>query len=59
MPVRSAGVEVGIVTSACLSPTLEKPIAMAYLEGSSETVEVTLGSRAVTAKVIALPFYKR
>ncbi len=59
MPVRSAGVEVGIVTSACLSPTLEKPIAMAYVEGSSETVEVTLGSRAVTAKVIALPFYKR
>ena len=60
MPVRASGAEVGVVTSACLSPTLEKPIAMAYVEaGRSGTVEVTLGSRAVVAEIIALPFYKK
>ena len=60
MSVTAAGAEVGCVTSACLSPTLEKPIAMAYVEaGRTGTVEVALGSSEVVAEIVALPFYKR
>ncbi len=60
MSVTVAGAEIGRVTSACLSPTLGKPIAMAYVEaGKTGTVEVALGSSDVIAEIVALPFYKR
>ena len=60
MPVRAGGAEVGVVTSACLSPTLGKPIAMAYVEGAKQgSAEVVLGSSVVVAEIVALPFYKR
>ena len=60
MTVSAAGNEVGIVTSGCLSPTLDRPIAMAYLDaGTQGRVEVALGSGSVEAEIVALPFYKR
>ncbi|MEE8459229.1 MAG: glycine cleavage system aminomethyltransferase GcvT [Phycisphaerales bacterium] len=60
MTVTAAGNEVGIVTSGCLSPTLDKPIAMAYLDtGTEGPVEIGLGASSVTAEIIAMPFYKR
>ena len=60
MTVTAAGNEVGIVTSGCLSPTLDKPIAMAYLDaGTQGPVEVVLGGGSVAAELVALPFYKR
>ena len=60
MTVSAGGNEVGIVTSGCLSPTLDRPIAMAYLDtGTQGRVEIVLGGRPVTAEIVALPFYKR
>ncbi len=54
---------VGSVTSGSFSPTLQKPIAMAYVHPDMATEGLTLdvdirGSRA-SAKVVPLPFYKR
>ncbi len=61
MTVERGGTKIGEVTSACLSPTLEKPIAMAYLAtehaAPGTRVEVALGSANVPAEVTALPFY--
>jgi aminomethyltransferase len=60
MTVSAAGNEVGIVTSGCLSPTLDRPIAMAYVDtGTQGQVEIVLGGSSVTAEFVALPFYKR
>lgn len=62
MTVHRSDAEIGFVTSGCFSPTLEKPIAMAYLDAahveSGGSVQVNLGSTMVEATVTALPFYK-
>ena len=62
MRVTKDGAEVGEVTSACLSPTLEAPIAMAYLDRAHAEpggqVEVDLGRARAGAEVVKLPFYK-
>lgn len=54
--------EIGFVTSGCLSPTLEKSIAMAYVDKAhaepGSSVEVDFGRARGTAKIVALPFYK-
>jgi aminomethyltransferase len=61
MAVLRGGKKAGEITSACLSPTLEKPIAMAYLPpdlaAPGSRVEVELGSGTAAAEVVALPFY--
>src|SRR5687768_13986931 len=62
-PVVLNGQNIGEVTSGTLSPTLQKSIAMAYVdsahaaEGSSLSVD--LKGTAIPAKVVKLPFYKR
>lgn len=54
---------VGVVTSGTFSPTLEKPIAMAYVRpeaaelGSELTVDVR--GKPEAARVVPLPFYTR
>jgi aminomethyltransferase len=63
MTVKSGGREVGVVTSGCLSPTLNKSIAMAFVDRSLTTLgtplEVDTGKGSTLAgKVIAMPFYK-
>lgn len=62
MKVSRGGKEIGFVTSGCLSPTLDKPIAMAYLDAEytkpGEAVQISLGSATAEAKVTTLPFYK-
>ena len=54
---------VGEVTSGTFSPTLEKPIAMAYVqrEHATEGLEVDIDIRGKTQPgvIVALPFYKR
>lgn len=63
MGVRIGGESAGEVTSGCVSPTLGKSIAMAYVPsgsvGEGSAVEVDLGKdRGVGATVVKLPFYK-
>lgn len=51
----------GKITSGTFSPSLQKSIAMAYLQPAINQLElyVDIRGRAFKAKVIALPFYKR
>jgi aminomethyltransferase len=62
MKVMFDGAEIGFVTSGCQSPTLERSIAMAYLDAAhaepGRTVQVDLGRQMVDAEICALPFYK-
>ncbi len=55
--------QIGMTTSGTHAPFLGKAIAMALVEKGSvsigDEVCVTVRGRAVEAKVIALPFYKR
>jgi aminomethyltransferase len=57
------GRSVGEVTSGTLSPTLDKSIAMAYVDadraGEGAGLSVDLRGAVVPAKVVKLPFYKR
>jgi len=54
----SGGKEIGEITSACISPTLAKTIALAYLrrEVSEPGTKLALASGAA-AEVTSLPFY--
>jgi glycine cleavage system T protein len=58
--LRSDEKEIGEVTSSCVSPTLGKTIAMAYLrrEVTEPGTKLTLTSGA-EAEVASLPFYQR
>jgi len=53
----------GVVTSGTPSPTLGKPIAMAYVapgDGEPGTIlNVEIREQPVSAEVVPLPFYKR
>jgi aminomethyltransferase len=57
------GAEIGRVTSGTFSPTLEKAIAMAYVEPAftavGTTVSVDIRGKSEAARVVPLPFYRR
>jgi glycine cleavage system T protein len=59
--VSSGGTPCGVVTSGAPSPTLGKPIAMAYVDGAvTETdLAVDVRGRREPVDVVDLPFYKR
>ncbi len=61
MPVLAHGDVIGRVTSGCLSPTLDQPIAMAYVPAGfdSDGVQVDLGRAIAASTIVPLPFYKR
>ena len=54
---------VGVVTSGAMSPTLKRPIAMAYVEAEfalpNATFAIDCRGNMLTATTTALPFYKR
>jgi aminomethyltransferase len=54
----------GVVTSGTFAPALDRPIAMAYVNGSERPaivakLAVEVRSRKIPATVVARPFYKR
>ena len=59
--VRDAdGVEVGVVTSGALSPTLGHPIAMAYVDqGVAAELRIDVRGTLLPATVVPLPFLPR
>jgi aminomethyltransferase len=62
-PVMAGGAVVGEVTSGTFGPTLQKSIAMAYVDaahaGEGTQLAVDLKGTANPARVVPLPFYKR
>lgn len=64
MAVKAGDKVVGRVTSACLSPTLGRPIAMALVDvekaepGAALQIDTGPGKPALEAVVTPLPFYK-
>jgi aminomethyltransferase len=61
--VLAGQVEIGEVTSGTFSPTLEKPIAMAYVAREAahvgSHVELMVRGQSETAAIVELPFYRR
>ncbi len=55
--------QIGEVTSGTFSPTLKKVIAMAYVDSAwsepGTNIEVDIRGKRESAKVVALPFYRR
>ena len=61
-PVVMAGQPIGEVTSGTFSPTLDRPIAMAYVRPTvalGAEVHVDIRGKLEPAQVVKLPFYRR
>jgi aminomethyltransferase len=62
-PVQADGKEVGRVTSGTFAPTLQKSLAMAYVDPActpaGTRLAVDVRGKAEAATVVALPFYQR
>jgi len=56
------GQESGKVTSGCMSPSLSKSIAMAYIKVKDATdgaqISIDAGKAQLAGKIVPLPFYK-
>ncbi len=65
-PILRGGANAGIVTSGTFGPSLQRPIAMAYLTAEhasiagsiGSSVEVEIRNRKVPATIVARPFYR-
>lgn len=59
--VLSSGRGIGVVTSGTMSPSLKRPIGMAYVDRGHEAegspIEVMIRSRPARARAVGLPFY--
>jgi aminomethyltransferase len=62
-PVTKDGAPIGVVTSGTLSPTLQKSIALAYIDAPHANIgadlTIDLKGTPLPAKIVKLPFYKR
>ncbi len=63
MAVESSGRPVGVVTSGTFSPSLERPIAMAYVAAEvaalGTSLDVVAGEARLPARVVRRPFYTK
>jgi aminomethyltransferase len=63
MTIERDGRAIGVVTSGTFAPSLEKAIAMAYVESAASAVgtavEVVAGATRIGARVVKRPFYTR
>ena len=58
--VRAGGEPVGVVTSGTHSPTLGRAIGLALVRpGVEDAFEIVIRDKAVAARAVGLPFYKR
>ena len=61
-PIVDGDTQIGVVTSGNVSPSLGKPIGMAYVPREQSEVGASLSvqirGKAVPARVVALPFYE-
>ena len=61
--IKSDNKRIGEVTSGTVSPVLEKPIAMGYVDlsyaGEGNEVNIVVRSRETPVKIVKLPFIKR
>jgi len=58
------GLESGVVTSGSFAPSIQRPIAMAYVEGvaapaSGDVLEIEIRNRKIPATIVRRPFYRR
>jgi len=56
------GVNLGVVTSGTMSPTLHKPLGLAYVANDGDRavgseIQIEIRGRAVPARIAAVPFY--
>ena len=58
-----SGKQIGRVTSGTMSPSLEHPIGMGYVEKSlaktGNNIFINTGKKALKAEIVKLPFYKK
>jgi aminomethyltransferase len=63
MTIHTDDVEIGVVTSGCQSPTLQRSIAMGYVRSDlaepGTTVQINLGKTMVDAEITSPQMYKR
>ena len=64
--VFSDGLKSGVVTSGSFAPSIQRPIAMAYVEAAAkpapalgDTFEIEIRNRKIPATVVRRPFYRR
>ncbi|GBR75632.1 glycine cleavage system protein T [Candidatus Termititenax persephonae] len=50
---------IGEITSGTFSPTLNEPVAMAYLEKQDPVVFVKIRDKMARAQIVSLPFYSK
>ena len=62
-PLMASGANVGVVTSGTFSPTLEKGIAMGYVNAAHASIgskiQIDVRGKFIDATIVALPFLKK
>ena len=62
-PLMASGASVGVVTSGTFSPTLEKGIAMGYVNAAHASIgskiQIDVRGKFIDATIVALPFLKK
>ena len=59
--VNESNQEIGYVSSGTMSPSLNKPIGMGFIDSKSNfnDIFVVIRNKKLLAKIVKLPFYKK